>query len=598
MKSKVRFACLAMLLAAIACANCARAAEALSSVDFDAQGLKSFKLGAVELLKEAKPSVVQVVLEAASNDEQGFKKYSFEKAQGAPDKVSFDAAKKCWTASFAWGGVDVLYQPKPDRLDISVTLRNTSTKTLADFEINLAELQWPAVPATWAKNPPKFRSSLDNLAQARVDMDAASFLMCNLSMDPPFYFGLKKSGKPTETLCVLKGGVYAPEAGVYIIEPHGLPRVMPGKSLTMDVTFRIAAKDAKEWDVLADAYEKFRTFCAPSNTWDDRRIIGAIMRSSNYKDHKSATNPRGWFNNPKIDVTTPEGKKAFKEEALKDAERCVKSLKAVDAQGMVFWDVEGSENPHPITYIGDPRLSQKLAPEFDEIADDYFKVFLDAGLRTGVCIRPTQVYFDEAKKAWAHGTGSDGGPGRGDNYPQFRAKDVPWWRYFPIAERLSDKIAYAKKRWGCTIFYIDTNGTFQPMGEEQKFDWTLLNSAIWKAVKQKRPDVLLIPELPWDNFAYHAAQWAYCAQYMELRGGGYGTPEYISKLFPGAFSLVVVSDGDFTKHREELKASVQRGDILMVQGWFGAPRNAEAKALLDEVRGKGKTAEAPPAEKK
>ncbi|MBI3829752.1 MAG: hypothetical protein HY291_09560 [Planctomycetes bacterium] len=565
MKSKIRFVGLTVLLAALACVSRARAAEALSSVEFDAQGLKSLKAGTTELLKEAKPSVVQVVLETAGNDEQGFKKYSFEKAQGAPDKVSFDAAKKCWAASFAWGGVDVLYQPKPDRLDISVTLRNTSANTLADFEINLVEIQWPAVP---------------------------------ISMDPPFYFGLKKSGKPTETLCVLKGGVYAPETGAYIIEPHGLPRVAPGKSLTMDVTFRIAAKDAKEWDVLADAYEKFRTVCAPSNTWEDRRIIGAIMRSSSYKDHKSATNPRGWFNNPKLDVTTPDGKKAFKEEALKDAARCVKSLKAVDAQGMVFWDVEGSENPHPITYIGDPRLAKKLAPEFDEVADDYFKVFLDAGLCTGVCIRPTQVYFDEAKKAWSHGTGSDGGPGRGDSYPQLRAKDVPWWRYFPIAERISDKIAYAKKRWGCTIFYIDTNGTFQPVGEDQKFDWTLLNSAIWKAVKQKNPDVLLIPELPWDNYAYHAAQWAYCAQYMELRGGGYGTPEYISKLFPGAFSLVVVSDGDFTKHRDELKASVQRGDILMVQGWFGAPRNAEAKALLDEVRGKGKTAEAPPAEKK
>ena len=114
----------------------------------------------------------------------------------------------------------------------------------------------------------------------------------------------------------------------------------------------------------------------------------------------------------------------------------------MNAQGFVFWDPEGSENPHPITYIDDPRLSKTLAPEFDEITDAYFKVLKDVGLRTGVCIRPTQVYCDEAKKKWDHGTGSDGGPGRGDHYPKLRPEGLPWWRFFLVVERMADKIDY------------------------------------------------------------------------------------------------------------------------------------------------------------
>ena len=55
------------------------------------------------------------------------------------------------------------------------------------------------------------------------------------------------------------------------------------------------------------------------------------------------------------------------------------------------------------------------------------------------------------------------------------------------------------------------------------------------------------------------------------------------KLWPKAFSIINVTDGDFAKHRDKIKAGVKGGDIIMVHGWWSPKRNAEVKALYDEV---------------
>jgi hypothetical protein len=106
-------------------------------------------------------------------------------------------------------------------------------------------------------------------------------------------------------------------------------------------------------------------------------------------------------------------------------------------------------------------------------------------------------------------------------------------------------------------------------------------------VQAKHPDVLLVLELPRDDQTTHVANWAYTAGYMEIRLGGFRTSDYVRTLFPDAFSVVVINDGDHVKNRTEIKAGVERGDILMFRGWFGDERNAWVKTLYDEVK-KGK----------
>jgi hypothetical protein len=57
---------------------------------------------------------------------------------------------------------------------------------------------------------------------------------------------------------------------------------------------------------------------------------------------------------------------------------------------MIIWNVEGSTD-FSIKYVGDPRMVEYMSPEMDKVADEYFKRILDAGFRTGVCLRPTTI---------------------------------------------------------------------------------------------------------------------------------------------------------------------------------------------------------------
>ncbi len=296
----------------------------------------------------------------------------------------------------------------------------------------------------------------------------------------------------------------------------------------------------------------------------------------------------GWFSRADLNVSTPEGKAELKKLLMAWGDMSVKTLKGMDAQGMIVWNIESEVNPHPITYIGDPRMLKTMAPEMDELADEFFQKFRDAGLRTGVCIRPTQVYFDEQQKKWSHGTGSDM-PGRNEQFQNLRPKELPAYKFFPIVERMSDKIAYAQKRWGCTIFYVDTNGIYQPFGDKEEFEWRILDADIWRRLAQKHPDVLMIPEICQDKYAYHAADWAYTAAYCELdygidHGAFWVTPKHIRKLFPDAFSMNNMKDaGHYAACRQDLVDAVRGGDILLFRGWFGDSVNDKVKSIYEDA---------------
>ncbi len=553
-------------------------------VSFGDAGLSGLRYGGHDFLKFGSPAAVAAVLEASGKDKDGFRSWSFEKSEADPSQVRFDRAKRVLEQSFAWGTLSVAYAPAADRLTMDVTLAVRNGRPLADFDIHLLRLAFPAKPSG-LKDGGQMASGLDQLVVVKAECEKGLVLACYETVDPPVRLGFTRLEGPqkNETSLRLQGGVPAEEYGAYAWHPHGLPRVESGKSLTLRVSLRFGPPGADAEALAADVWKSFAEFWKWSNDWSDRRPIGMLMRSSNYKGHKSEKNPRGWFWDPKIDAVTPGQKDAFRAAALKDAGRCVQALKAVDAQGFVFWDTEGSENPHPVTYIGDPRLSKTLAPEFDAIADDYFRVFRDAGLRTGVCIRPSQVYFDEAKKQWSHGTGSDGGPGRGDHYPQLRPQDLPWWRFYPVVERMCDKIEYCRKRWGCTLFYIDTNGVFRQFGEDQKFGWTLLSAKMLRRIREKHPDVLLIPELVGGDGTYHTAYWAYAAPYFELDLGGVASPKHVRKLWPKAFSIINVTDGPFEQRRAEILEGVRQGDIIMVHGWWQPKVNALVREVYAEA---------------
>jgi hypothetical protein len=133
------------------------------------------------------------------------------------------------------------------------------------------------------------------------------------------------------------------------------------------------------------------------------------------------------------------------------------------------------------------------------------------------------------------------------------------------------KIAYANKRWGATVFYVDSNGApDNPM--DPKF---------FQAVTSAVPGILVIPEHA--NMEYYSIT----APYGQLNMGVTGTPANVIWTYPKAFSVFTISDGDVTDNLSTLVNSVMRGDVLFFRGWFDANEIPQVQQIYQQAAAVG-----------
>ncbi len=234
-------------------------------------------------------------------------------------------------------------------------------------------------------------------------------------------------------------------------------------------------------------------------------------------------NPRCWFDDPTIDVTTPAGLANFENRLLGYATTSVPIMKKYNAQGVIIWDIEGVA---PFAYVGDPAAATALAPEltYDDVIDKFFNVFTSAGIPVGVTLRDQDVVFD-----------SNGNPSV--VIPPDEAQDY------------INKITYAQSHWSAKFFYIDSTNPN-----------TI--TAVLAKVHAAFPNVLLIPEHA------HTNAYAYGAPYYDLVGGTDATPADVRALYPNAFSALFIGNGNIPATMGGLTTDVQAGDILLFHGWF------------------------------
>jgi hypothetical protein len=136
------------------------------------------------------------------------------------------------------------------------------------------------------------------------------------------------------------------------------------------------------------------------------------------------------------------------------------------------------------------------------------------------------------------------------------------------AQVLRERIAYAKQRWGCTLFYIDSTAT--------AYGW--LNPDVFKAVADAYPDVLLMPENEsMRYFAYSAP----LNSYMHHRITS--TPVGARMVYPEAFSVLMAPDGDRPEDHDALVTAVRHGDILLFNGWYNSDGAQRVKRLYQEA---------------
>ncbi len=287
-----------------------------------------------------------------------------------------------------------------------------------------------------------------------------------------------------------------------------LTNVGPGQTATATFTLRFTGNVTESLLTLApEAYAAYQAAYPYLVNWPDRRPIYAWFMSDH--GHQSATNPRGYFNQPTMNVSNIP---AFQAAAMAQAQSILSSIQArpVQPQGIVLWDIEGQEFTQPTSYIGDPRvLSEGYAPEMNATADQLFALFKNAGFKVGVTLRPDYLQWGPA--ANLPGTcnfNSD------NNYKDYYiATDAGYlktfyacyapntWSLIPagngsqtiyqssqiqqVINLLLAKVAYARARWGTTLYYVDS--AVWEGGAP-------ISASIFRALQQAYPDSLFMPE--------------------------------------------------------------------------------------------------------
>jgi len=444
--------------------------------------------------------------------------------------------------TYSWGVVDCEYAARGDRIVFSLTVTNTSrSDTIAALQLHLVELAFRTMPQGRSPDAGMFGTG------GRWRLLGAAPLTTDPAQMPPVLFvryeqGLiafasdQQEGAPRLTL------PFATGASKLAYPFHAIfANIAPQASVHARVSIRFASDDATDEALAGDVFANFAAAYPFDLQWSDRRPIGALFLATS--ESHPPTNPRGWFQNAAdVDTTTAQGVAKWRERLMRYADTAIKTLDSLGAQAMITWDVEGEEFPNA-TYYGDPRLASRLAPETDygSALDEYFRKFRDAGFATGVAIRPQTITIDNG---------------------------VPTQRFSanPRDELLA-KIDYARSRWGCTIFYVDS--TYDAAGA--------LDADVFRQIHETYPDILLLPEN--ETFRYYA----YSAPLNSFQHQNVtSTPPTVRKVYGDAFSALLATVTDpvqMNAGRDALVQAVRNGDILIVSAAYPGPHIEFVKSI-------------------
>ena len=437
------------------------------------------------------------------------------------------------------------------RLEVS----NTSSEPIKELSLRLMELNFPSIPHGGTLEAGMFGFGFKGpewpLHEGPLSIPSVA--------DPRFVVPIIQIDYGTGALTFCSDDV---ECAVDVAQSTNFPArtsypfiitcrdIKPGDTKIFSVSLRFGPAGAAVQDLSGDVLERYANKYPFQVGWKDHRPIGEINLAG--PQINVPTNPRRWIMNfGQIDVTNDKGKAAFRTALLKFADNSVQVLKDIGAQGMITWDPEGEEFGGEV-YYGDPRLVPTLAPEMEfkadgakSVIDEYFEKFRAAGLKVGVCIRPQQIAMR-------------------DGWPVHQlAEDEQ------AAQILRERIAYARQRWGCTLFYVDSTATV----------YGPINPDVFKAVADAYPDVLLIPENEsMRYFAYSAPLNSY--MHHEITS----TPVGARLVYPKAFSVLMgMRAGDRPEDHAALVSAVRRGDILLFDSWYMTEGAMKIKKIYEEA---------------
>lgn len=480
----------------------------------------------------------------------------------------WDSSAKKWTYQFDWGSISTQYVQTGNTLDVVVTEVNHagSGKILAGASMYPLALHFPVMPAGFVKATyPQIAFNTTAPTALLADFGKGEVASVVPDATKPLYSGFWPAGGDNPVYSAMISSTTPDNLATF--QPHLDRPVAPGQTDTFTVSLRFAPPGTPVTALAGDAYSNWAAAWRPKLRWTDRRIIGTSYLGSSPAG-SNITQPGGFPNNPRryfnngnandFDVRTPSGIAKFQALMLQRAHAVVDNLRRLNAQGVITWDLEGEEFPQSTTYVCSPDQVGVEAPEMESVVTDksspysgmklddaYFKTITSAGFRVGVCIRPQQ--FIKA----ANGTAQ-----------QVSLSDSA------AEANMSNKIAYAHKRWGATLFYLDS--TVEPNG-------AVMDAAVFQRLAAKFPDSLLIPEESTSKYYAYTAPFQTFLFHRDL-----GTDSTVRHYYPHAFSCNMINDvapATLAALTPQLTASVAGGDILMAIADYWQANNSAIVAI-------------------
>jgi len=534
-------------------------------------------------------------------------------ADGRPQKSVFDAKGQRLIQTFAWGEVVRSYRVVPGGVDIEVTVSNRSPKTLCEFRQRLFTLKLPADTSPAMTTEAFFGNACP--AQSGDTLSGPVALALVGGARTADQRGAFSRAIVATTPEVRKHLALSWETNTWL--PPWDPRKVESYAANDAAAMSIAAKEGKGqgvakgetwWLTLAaggdrrlfhdrftsrpippkgsDTYAVWLRFgdasdpLAPAQaalhaygkahpmkfSWPDRRPIIPTMIGDQFPYHE----PEG----PDWKRPAPGPRAAeVRETLLKHADDLIALMKRMNAQGVIVWNIEGN-GPPALKYPGEPHMIEYMCPEADAVADEFFKKIRDAGFKVGVCLRPSVIDIGKlADHAWLR-----------NDYQDWTKTGYTYYHTYPHQKRrpadiLSEKVAYAKKRWGCTLFYVDSNfsaGWFEKKeGDPNSGAWyeDALNEDVWAEVLKRHPDVLFtIEHTPLIQYTINAP--------FDGVGSPFdGTPPVVRATWPEAFKLLTTMGGGRLEHFWHWVELSERGDVVLSSGEFLDEVNAAAGFL-------------------
>jgi hypothetical protein len=350
--------------------------------------------------------------------------------------------------------------------------------------------------------------------------------------------------------------------------------IAPATTKVYTIYLRFGSPTDSAMSLAPEGFKLLRQAYPYNVHWPDRRPIARWMISEG--GHNSPSNPRGYLWDSTINVSYQTN---FTNLVLNKTNDIINRMNAMTPrpQGVLIWDLEGQEFYQSFTYVGNPNELHNLAPEMDAVADQMFAKFRNAGYKIGITLRPSTFRIGTTLPAACASATSSATPDvfikSNAAYP-YRgyvcSAPNAWTQAGPRLPRhqqiinddnsiisiLEAKIAYAKQRWGVTMFYIDST----VYSDGSSFSFKIL-----RQLQKDFPDILMFPENE------TLGMWGASAPYNEARGGFLDTPRDAKDIYPHAFSMLETINGvNFSDPAQysRLVQSVKNGNVLLFDGWF------------------------------